>query len=46
MASPPGFAVRGKGHAASLHSASHGAGRIVSRTKPLQAFTWSAKKTL
>jgi tRNA-splicing ligase RtcB (3'-phosphate/5'-hydroxy nucleic acid ligase) len=34
------------GPATSLHSASLGAGRIVSRTKPLQAFTWSAKKKL
>src|SRR5688572_25988248 len=29
----PGFVVRGKGNAASLHSASHGAGRVMSRTK-------------
>src|SRR5687768_15662384 len=32
MASP-GYVVRGKGSAASLHSASHGAGRLMSRTK-------------
>jgi len=29
----PGFIVRGKGMAASVHSASHGAGRTMSRTK-------------
>src|SRR5882757_4855500 len=41
MASP-GYVVRGKGLPASLHSASHGAGRVMSRTKALQSFTWSA----
>lgn len=35
MASP-GFIVRGKGSEASLHSASHGAGRVLSRTKAKQ----------
>ena len=40
----PGFVVRGKGNADSLHSASHGAGRVMSRTKALQSFTWSAVK--
>jgi tRNA-splicing ligase RtcB len=45
MASP-GFVVRGKGHPESLRSASHGAGRIMSRTKALQSFTWSAVKKL
>ncbi|GAB3200824.1 tRNA-splicing ligase RtcB [Pontibacter aydingkolensis] len=34
----PGFIVRGKGEAASINSASHGAGRVMSRTQ--------AKKTL
>ncbi|MDR3405657.1 MAG: RtcB family protein [Chthoniobacter sp.] len=43
MASP-GYVVRGKGSPASLHSASHGAGRVMSRTKALQSFTWSAVK--
>lgn len=43
MASP-GFVVRGKGNDASLHSASHGAGRVMSRSKALQSFTWSAVK--
>jgi tRNA-splicing ligase RtcB len=45
MASP-GFVVRGKGDPQSLHSASHGAGRVMSRTKALQSFTWSAVKKL
>ncbi len=40
----PGFVVRGKGNADSLHSASHGAGRVMSRTKALQSFTWSSVK--
>ena len=29
----PGYIVRGKGNAASLNSASHGAGRVMSRSK-------------
>jgi len=45
MASP-GFLVRGKGSAASLESASHGAGRLMSRTKAKESFTWSAVKKL
>lgn len=36
----PGFVVRGKGSDASLHSASHGAGRVMSRTRAAQAFNW------
>jgi tRNA-splicing ligase RtcB len=43
MASP-GFIVRGKGQPESLHSASHGAGRVMSRTKAMQSFTWSSVK--
>ncbi len=39
MASP-GFVVRGRGNAASLDSASHGAGRVMSRTKAAQTFNW------
>lgn len=35
----PGFIVKGKGEAASVFSASHGAGRIMSRTKALAAIT-------
>lgn len=42
----PGFVVRGKGQPESLHSASHGAGRIMSRSKALQSFTWSATRKL
>jgi tRNA-splicing ligase RtcB len=38
----PGYVVRGKGSAASLHSAAHGAGRRMSRTKAKQTFTWDA----
>lgn len=45
MASP-GFVVRGKGQPESLNSASHGAGRVMSRTKALQSFTWSGTKKL
>ena len=45
MASP-GYVVRGKGRPESLNSASHGAGRVMSRTKALQSFTWSATKKL
>jgi tRNA-splicing ligase RtcB len=43
MASP-GFVVRGKGEETSLDSASHGAGRVMSRTQAKQSFTWSAVK--
>ncbi|MBL0019282.1 MAG: RtcB family protein [Bacteroidetes bacterium] len=35
----PGFVVRGKGNPASLSSASHGAGRRLSRTKATNSFT-------
>ncbi|HTI70965.1 MAG TPA: RtcB family protein [Candidatus Limnocylindria bacterium] len=37
----PGFLVRGKGHPESLRSASHGAGRAMSRTKATQTLDWS-----
>jgi tRNA-splicing ligase RtcB len=36
----PGYVVRGKGSAASLESAAHGAGRRMSRTKAKEMFTW------
>ncbi len=39
MASP-GFVVRGKGNAESLNSASHGAGRVMSRKKANESFSW------
>jgi tRNA-splicing ligase RtcB (3'-phosphate/5'-hydroxy nucleic acid ligase) len=43
MASPA-FVVRGRGQAESLRSASHGAGRVMSRTKALQTFSWDDVK--
>ena len=43
----PAFVVRGKGNAASLDSASHGAGRRMSRTKAKQKYAFgSVRKTL
>lgn len=42
----PGFLVRGKGQPDSLRSASHGAGRVMSRTQAKQSFTWSGTKKL
>ena len=36
----PGYVVRGKGVAASLNSAAHGAGRRMSRTQAKKTFTW------
>jgi tRNA-splicing ligase RtcB len=45
MASP-GYVVRGKGNEQSLHSASHGAGRCMSRKAALQAFTWEKANRL
>ena len=39
MASP-GFLVRGKGNVESLKSASHGAGRLMSRKKAAETFEW------
>lgn len=39
MASPA-FIVRGKGNPASLHSAAHGAGRVMSRTAAMKRFNW------
>jgi len=40
----PGFIVRGKGNPESLHSASHGAGRVMSRTKARETFRIGAVK--
>lgn len=40
----PAFIVRGKGNALSLMSASHGAGRQMSRKKALDQFSWNATK--
>lgn len=42
----PGFVVRGKGSAASLESASHGAGRRMSRTAAREQFRWNHVKPL
>lgn len=40
----PGYVVRGKGNASSLNSASHGAGRVMSRKKASQTLSWSDAK--
>lgn len=40
----PGYVVRGKGLAESLQSASHGAGRLMSRTKAIQTIQPAAVK--
>lgn len=45
MASP-GYIVCGKGNRDSLNSASHGAGRRMSRKKAKESLTWSAAKKL
>jgi len=34
------YVVRGKGNADSLHSAAHGAGRVMSRTQAKKTFKW------
>ena len=36
----PGYLVRGKGNPESLASASHGAGRVMSRKRALECFEW------
>lgn len=38
----PGYVVRGRGHAPSLASASHGAGRCMSRTQARNHYRWKA----
>lgn len=38
----PAFVVRGKGNAASLNSAAHGAGRRMSRRKAKSTYSWNA----
>jgi tRNA-splicing ligase RtcB len=40
----PGFVVRGRGSAPSLNSASHGAGRTMSRTAAKEKFRWNHVK--
>ena len=42
----PGFLVRGKGDVASINSASHGAGRRMSRTQAMKTFTGSELKKM
>ncbi|MEC9372735.1 MAG: RtcB family protein [Planctomycetota bacterium] len=42
----PGFVVRGKGSAAAPESASHGAGRVMSRTQAKKQFRWAHIKPL
>ncbi len=42
----PGFVVRGRGEPASLHSASHGAGRAMSRTAARNTYRWNHFKEL
>jgi tRNA-splicing ligase RtcB len=42
----PGFVVRGRGDAMSLESASHGAGRQMSRTAAREKFRWKQFKEL
>ncbi len=42
----PGYIVAGLGAAASLHSASHGAGRRLSRTKAKETIRWSHLRTV
>ncbi len=37
----PGFVIRGKGNPESMNSASHGAGRAMSRTATKNSFTWN-----
>jgi len=41
----PGYVVRGKGVAASLNSAAHGAGRRMSRKRAKEMFSWDAVQT-
>lgn len=45
MASPA-FVVQGRGEPDSLRSASHGAGRLMSRTQAKKSFTWSDTRRL
>ncbi|MEM9159679.1 MAG: RtcB family protein [Verrucomicrobiota bacterium] len=45
MASPA-YVVRGKGDANSLNSASHGAGRVMSRKKAMKSLNWQTAREL
>ena len=42
----PGFLVRGKGKDSAINSASHGAGRLMSRSKAIQSITKSDMKAI
>jgi tRNA-splicing ligase RtcB len=42
----PGFLVRGKGEESSINSASHGAGRLMSRTKAIQNISRAEMKAI
>ncbi len=42
----PGYVVRGRGDPQSLESASHGAGRVMSRTQAKNTFRWSDVRPL
>jgi len=42
----PGFLVRGKGNVGSIHSASHGAGRQMSRTQAIKNITKDEMRTI
>ncbi len=42
----PAYVVRGRGEASSLASASHGAGRVMSRRQAKASFRWSSVKKL
>src|SRR5690606_36069709 len=42
----PGFLVRGKGEEAAINSASHGAGRLMSRTQAIKTLSSKTMKTL
>ncbi len=42
----PGYLVRGRGNPSSLNSASHGAGRAMSRKKATETYTWKSAKDI
>ena len=42
----PGFIVRGRGEPASISSASHGAGRVMSRSEAKRSITWNSMQDL
>ncbi len=42
----PGYVVRGRGNKASLNSASHGAGRVMSRRQATHTFRWNDVRPL